>query len=290
MRMSWRIYVLFLLAGAWPNLGCVQMPGDKSVKEIQPVHPNAGGAKKLDLTAADITQTWQAQADKLQKENKLADAIALCEKMREPGNPQALVATKHLALLYDRTQDLDRAEDEYKRLLQHNPKDADLLAKLGDMFSRRGKWAAAEKWYGDALAQQPTHPGARSGLGFALAHQGDYVKSLEEFKKVVPAAEAYCEIAFVMKLQGKREDAVRAYEEALRLEPTMARASTELARMQQALLTAPAAPKTPVHQVGRPGMAQLEDAPSNTSEMTSRWLMQRPTLPPLPVVDLTVKK
>ncbi len=285
MRMSWRIFVLCLLVGSWPSLGCVQMPGEKSVSKGRTFDPNPDPVKMQALTATDIAQTWLAQADKLQQDKKLHEAVALCEKMREPGNPQAVLATKKLALLYDRTQDLDRAEDEYKRLLQHNPKDADTLAKIGDMYYRRGMWGAAEKWYGDALAHQANHASARSGLGFALAHQGEYVKSLEEFKKVVSAADAYCEIAFVMKLQGKRQDAVRAYEEALRLEPTMARASTELSRMQTARGT-----EIPVHQVGRPGAAQLEDAPVRISEDTNRWLMQRPVLPPLPEVDPGVKK
>jgi tetratricopeptide (TPR) repeat protein len=286
MRMSWRMYLMMVLFGAWPHLGCHQLPGDKSVQDLRPLQQTAGETpKKQELTAADITQSWLAKADKLEKDGKTNEAIALCEKMREPGNPQAIPATKRIALLYDRRHDLDRAEQEYRLLLQQNPKDADVLAKLGDVYYRRGKWGAAEKLFSDAVHHRPDHVVAWSGLGMTLAQLGDYDKSFEAFSKVLPRAEAYCEVAFVLKLQGKPHDAVRAYEEALKADPAMPRASTELAKIRQVLLTDPAPMPTPF-QMGQRGVVQMEEAPVRMTEETGRQMMQRPVLPALPDWDL----
>ena len=74
MRMSWRTYVLILLFGIWPTFGCHQVPGDKSVQDLRPIQP-IGKDKKQELTAADITQTWIAKADKLNNDGKTDQAM-----------------------------------------------------------------------------------------------------------------------------------------------------------------------------------------------------------------------
>jgi tetratricopeptide (TPR) repeat protein len=285
MRMSWRTYVLILLFGIWPHFGCHQVPGDKSVQDLRPIQQPDAAAKKQELTAADIAQSWIAKADKLEKDGKTSDAIVLCEKMREPGNPQALQATRKLALLYDRSHDLDRAEQEYQKVLLQNPKDADALAKLGDLANRRGQWGIAYKHFSNAVYYQPDHASAWSGLGMALAQEGNYDASFEAYSKVLSKSEAYCEVAFVMKLQGKLTDAIRAYETALKLEPAMPRARAELSKVREmdpeSLTT-----MSPVKMIGQKGAVELVEPLVRVNEGTGRQMMQRPTLPPVPDFDL----
>jgi tetratricopeptide (TPR) repeat protein len=285
MHMSWRTYAMILLIGIWPHLGCHQVPGDKSVQDLRPIQQTAGKGKKQELTAADITQSWIAKAESLEKDGKTGEAIALCEKMREPGNPQALQATKKLALIYDRNHDLDRAEQEYQRILQQSPQDADTLCNLGYLNYRRNRMGIAEKQLRSALAENPNHTYARVNLGMTLAQQGYYEASVEEFTKVLPKAEAYCEVAFILKLQGKVHDAIRAYETALTIEPAMPRANAELAKMR---LTGavPTVTLTTPYGPGQKGAVDLEEAPVHAYGGTGRLMMQRPTLPPLPDLDL----
>ncbi|MBI1830402.1 MAG: tetratricopeptide repeat protein [Planctomycetes bacterium] len=279
MRMSWRTVAWILALGLWPQLGCHQVPGDKSVQELRPIQQVGNVAKKQDLTAADITQgAWLKNVEKLEKERRTGEAILLCEKMREPGSPYALQASKKLAFLHYQNDDLDRAEHEYKLILQQHPKDADVLAKLGDIYSGRKQWGAAEKHYRDAIHHRAEHPAARTGLAMTLAQQGDYGNSWNEFKKVVSAAEAYCEIAFVMKLQGKPRDAIRAYEEAIKLEPTMPRATLELTKLRQSDL-GPLAPAS--KSMGQKAFIEPDAAAPTASEETGRSTMQRPTIAPL---------
>jgi tetratricopeptide (TPR) repeat protein len=281
MRMSRRTCLIILLCGAWPQLGCHQLPGDKSVKDLTPIQQKGGTDKKQELTAADITQTWLAKADKLEKDGKSTEAIALCEKMREPGNPQAIQATRKIALLYDRLDNLDKAEREYQNLLQRDPQDADALHRLGFVSYRRGHWGTAEQFLNQALKVNPNHRYARVDLGMTLAQQGKCPESVEEFAKVLPRAEAHCQVGFVMKLQGKLREAVREYEQALAIDPTLQRARTELASLRLLVLADPATLMTTLDDPVQRGTVESVETPLPVLGGTGREIRTRPTLPPL---------
>jgi tetratricopeptide (TPR) repeat protein len=284
MRMSWRKYCLLVLVGIWPHLGCHQIPGDKSVQDLRPIQQKAPDQKQ-EITVSEITQPWIAKADKLDKEGRTAEAVALCEKMREPGNPETVTATKKIALIYDRSHDLVSAEQEYQKLLQLNSKDAEALYKLGDISYRRGHWFTAEKHLRSALAQQPNHVAATVCLGMTLAQQGKRdSECIEVLKKVVSTAEAYCSLGFVLALQGKPQEAIVAYETALKHEPRMQRASAELSKLRQGETASTVTITTP-YRPGLKGTAELESASSQTAQTVSRQSMLRPTLPPLPDLD-----
>ena len=280
MRTSWRSCLLILLAGTWPHFGCHQLPGDKAVQDLRPIQQVAGVAKKQDLTVTEIAQSaWLTNVDALEKEGKSAEAIALCEKMRESGNPQA---TKKLARLYHRLDDRDRAEQEYERMLKDNPQDVDALYGLGELSYRRGHWGIAEKHFNKVLAVQPDHVYATVNLGMTIAQQGQGYEAaaVDVLKKVVSESEAYCNVAFVLSVQGKSRDAIRMYETALKIEPAMARANAELAKIRQA----DGVPSP--YRVGKQGSIELEAAPRATIEGSSRLMLSRPTLPPLPEVEM----
>src|SRR5258708_2762771 len=106
MRISWRTIALFLVVGIWPQAGCHHVPGDKSVQDLRPIQQTSDSAKKQNLSAADITQiTWLKNVEALEKQHRVAEAIALCEQMRGPGSPYALQATKKIAFLSHQTGD-----------------------------------------------------------------------------------------------------------------------------------------------------------------------------------------
>jgi tetratricopeptide (TPR) repeat protein len=276
MRVSWRMTVGILLVGTWPHLGCLHTQADKTVQDER--------SNTKSATTKKEAPTPVAQAAELERTGKYREAIAIYEKMRTPGNPDALLATKLLAGFYLRHNDLERAEQEYRTLLQQNPRDSAVLTSLGDISCRRALWPTAEMYYSEALKHQPENASARSGLAMALAQQGAYARSVEEFKKVVSEADAQCEVAFVMKMQHNDTEALKAYQTALTVEPAHARARSEVALLRQKGVTdAPATivrMTTPMHKTG---IAELEPAPARVaSEGMSRQQAQRPTLPPLP--------
>jgi tetratricopeptide (TPR) repeat protein len=273
-----------LVLGVAPLSGCVQVPTDKSVHDLRPIAPGAAAAPKQELTAVDISKSLLQQADLLEKTGKTSDALAAYQKMRTTNGPDAQLATRKLAILYYRTGDMDRAEQEFHLLKLQNPKDAVTLTYLGNINYQRAMWGTAEKNYLDAVFHQPKHAEAWTGLGLTLAQKEAYSEAIDAFTNVVSKAEAYCCVARVMNQKGKRQDAVIAYQTALQLDPTLMQARTELARLQQtALSDAPTKVTLTTHQKAeRRGSAEMEDAPAQSSDGSSRLLMQRPTLPPLP--------
>ena len=57
-------------------------------------------------------------------------------------------------------------------------------------------------------------------------------EAVEAFRHVVSPGKAYCNIAFLMATQGRRDMALHAYREALRVEPDLQLARTALERME----------------------------------------------------------
>jgi tetratricopeptide (TPR) repeat protein len=233
MRKSWRTWAVIVLFGVWPHLGCHQLPANKSVQDLQPKKQTVE-SKKQELTTAEITlAAWLAGVEALEKERKFDEAIARCEQMRAPGSPFVWQATKKLALIYERQGERDRAEHLYKALLAQNPRDADVLAKVGDLYKARGQWGIAFRHYTDALQHNPDHIIALTGLGMVHAQLGDAAKSFEAFRKVLRSdAEAHCEVAVILKMKGEIREAIRAYELALQKDPAMPRATSELAKLR----------------------------------------------------------
>lgn len=286
MRMYWRVFTFALLVGIWPQLGCHQLPTGQSVQDLRPIQVKEDAVVKQNLTAAEVGQSLLAKAKSLEDAQKFAEAVAMYEKIRATDPAQGWQATKKLGLLYLHHNELDRAEQEFEFLHKHNPRDADILCALGDISYRRGYFGSAEKYFRDAISRKPDHAHAIINLGMTLAQREQYKESLETFKRVLPAGEAHCQVAWVMNLNGKHEDAIREYQIALNFQPDLHRAKQELTQVYQTQQTATVRMTTP-HRVGSRGLVELE--PGNAfvaNEGSSRLMMQRPTLPPLPDFDL----
>ena len=281
MRRSWHPFALMLLAG----VGCAQLPAGKSVQDLRPIQPSPDSAKKQEPPTVDIARSLLQQAELLDRTGRTSDAIAAYEKVRINNGPDTWQATRKLAMLHYRVGDLDRAEKEFTLLKQQNPKDAQTLTYLGNIAYQRGQFGIAENCYSNAVFHQPDYADAWSGLGMTIAQDGErWQKSKECFAKVVSEAEAYCCVARIMNQQGRRQDAYRAYQTALNLDPNLAQAKAEIARLQHTLLTDPPTTVTlTTHlKAEKRGSVELEDVQTRIIEGARRFRMQRPTLPPLP--------
>src|SRR6185369_9509476 len=106
---------------------------------------------------------------------------------------------------------------------------ADLLNDLGYCYYSRGKWTDAETTLRKAVTANPQHQRAWVNLGMTLAQMERYQESFEAFTHAVPAAQAHCNLAFILTTQGKRDDAKQAYRLALNFDPglTLARAALQ---------------------------------------------------------------
>ena len=283
MRIAWRTFVLIILAALWPQLGCHHLPTGGAVKDPRPVTKDSSAKKDVAPAASPL-----ARAKEMEDAQRYPEAITLYEKARmtEPGAGD--VATRRLAVLHLRLNDLDRADQEYQLLLKTSPRDPDLLCALGDLNYRRGHFGLAEKMLNDALSRKPDHAKALATLGMTLAHRAqgsDYSDSIEAFKKVgFSEAEAYCKVAFVMKVNNKLDDAVRAYQTALAKDPNLEMAKTAMAQLYQA--DPSLAVRLTTHQTSKRGFVDIEAGPNVPPTGTGRTAVQHPTLPPPPDFDL----
>lgn len=286
MRRNWRLMITMILACLWPQLGCHQLPANKSIQEgPPPIQKNQQGAKQQ-LTAEDVGQSLVEQARGLETK-KPGEAVAMYEKIRtsDPGN--AAHATKRIAFLYMCSNEFDRAQQEYEGLLHRNPRDVDVLFALGDIASRHGRFAIAEKYFRETVRIRPDHPQAQVNLAVTLAHTGDHAGSLDWFKKAgFDESESHCQIGSILRINGKREEAMAAFEQALKCDPRCGRAKLEMEQLYRQDPDLPVRVPAPTN-TGKLGHVNLESAPQPlTTEGLSRTLMQRPTMLPLPEIDI----
>lgn len=193
----------------------------------------AGAGQGLELPRQKKLEAILAAAEVMEKSGKFAEAIIYYEQIRELDPRRDLFASRKLAVLYDRKGDFDKALDEYRKLIEANPKDAAVHNDLGYGYYNRGKFEAAEKSLRKAVELDPTNKRAWANLGMTLAQIGNYPESLTAFEHAVPKAQAFCNIGFIQAAQGKFMEARDSYAMALRLEPGLQKAEAALQRLDE---------------------------------------------------------
>ncbi|HWY88595.1 MAG TPA: tetratricopeptide repeat protein [Gemmataceae bacterium] len=247
MGRSSTIYILLSLLG--PAAGCQLISHENLTAKPATADNGLGAPNQAALpplrnctSSKDTAEVCLATAEALAKAGKEADAIALYEKARQNGANKQQVA-RRLAFLYDQQKDFKRALEEYKELLQRNPKDADLLNDVGYCYYNQGNWSEAEKYLRQALTINASNPRAWTNLGMTLAQANRAADSLEAFAKVVSPAQALCNLAFILQTQSKFEEAKAAYRQALDQEPNLNLARACLAKLEKT--ATPSAPIPP---------------------------------------------
>jgi tetratricopeptide (TPR) repeat protein len=80
------------------------------------------------------------------------------------------------------------AREAVTRAAQLRPDDAEPWVAQGDLDILEGRWADAVTHLREALAHDPTHAGARTNLGVALARTGDRVGAMRAFREATERA------------------------------------------------------------------------------------------------------
>ncbi|HEY3788558.1 MAG TPA: tetratricopeptide repeat protein, partial [Urbifossiella sp.] len=120
-------------------------------------------------------------ADSLEKQGKDAEAVAYYQWARELDPSLNDRASRHLAVLYDRTDDQAKAMHEFQELLKKKPKDAALLNDLGYSYYNRAQWAEAETYLRKSIVADKHFKPAWVNLGLTLAQQGKQAEAIDAF-------------------------------------------------------------------------------------------------------------
>jgi Tfp pilus assembly protein PilF len=191
-----------------------------------------GSQSKPTLPPKAAAKACLATANELRRHGYRREAISLYERARQL-DPKQTDVCRVLAVLYD-LEHMDRkALSEFRSALELSPKDADLLNDLGYFYLARHDCANAEKRFREALKNDPDNERAWTNLGLALAGQGRFQQSYEAFAKVSGAAAAHSNVGMLLAKSGMQQEAIRAFQNALELDPELKQARIALSVVQK---------------------------------------------------------
>jgi tetratricopeptide (TPR) repeat protein len=163
---------------------------------------------------------------------------------KDPKNAEAL---RGLAELYTRARDREKAVATYQALIQAHPKDHAAAHAMALACASFDEWAAALGAAEYALSLDPENRRYQKTYGKCLVWAGQADRALEVLVKVVPEAEARFTIAKLLTQNGQPELGRQQLALAVKVDPTFEPAQEALARFDHP----EAAPQTnPVQQTG----------------------------------------
>jgi tetratricopeptide (TPR) repeat protein len=223
----WRWGLVSWIAAA----GCQNLPVADSLPTSSSSGDQPSAARRADLPPDKAAEVCLSVAETLEKNGLYADAALQVEKAHQY-NPR-LQCARRLALLYDRSGDIDRALAQYREALKTNSQDANLLNDTGYCCYRAGHFTDAEHYLRQAVVINDRHQRAWINLGMTLGQEQRYQESLDAFTRGSSRPEALCDLGYVYATQGKTEEAKKLYTQALGLRPDLAVARTALAKLDQ---------------------------------------------------------
>ena len=132
----------------------------------------------------------------------------------------------------ERTGDYKGAARLYRRGLEIDPDNVEILNGLGWTLFQDGQPVEATAEYRRALSIDSAHVKSHNNLALALVELGQLDEAATHWKKSLelePKAEIYSDYGFTMARLGKPEEALESYRKALELDPNCASAHFNLA-------------------------------------------------------------
>jgi Tfp pilus assembly protein PilF len=127
----------------------------------------------------------------------------------------------------------------YEAALKLLPDHSEIANSLGRLAFRMGEPEVAEQLFRHFLARSPNHPEAANNLGCVLRSQGRFDDAIEVLKSALMVnadnAQVWNTLGTVMAEQGDTLNAEVFFNEALRLDPTLAKARYNRGNMRMVL-------------------------------------------------------
>ena len=150
-----------------------------------------------------------------------------------PSSPYSISAIYSLIILYTESKRYVDAEDLIRNQLRKNPKDTDMMEKLGDLYKTQGKHEEALNLYTAALAHAPDDISLREKLGGLYAEKGQLEQAIEEWTRLIEedpgTANRYRQAAEIYVKHRMYDKAIESYNQAIKLDPRSAYLYAQLA-------------------------------------------------------------
>ncbi len=119
--------------------------------------------------------------------------------------------------------DIDRAEQAYRKALEYNPQNSDALNGIGSVLGRRGRVEEAILYFKQALEIDPNNIEAYHNMGLALTNQDRLDEALQYYRRALEVdpehANTLCNMGLILSQQGKIYEAVEHYKQAIKANP-----------------------------------------------------------------------
>lgn len=147
------------------------------------------------------------------------------------GSSFAADAAQYLAMSYIQLGDTENAVKAYKSAFQIDPYRDDIRVKLGNLYFSQGKYEEARAEYAEAVRLNPSTAN-RYALGQAYIELGrfsDGETQYSEIQRLAPQeAGGYLGMGLVYSREGKHEEAIRQFKQAINRDGDLYDAYTQL--------------------------------------------------------------
>jgi|GEM_PF-610488 len=156
------------------------------------------------------------------KRQNLTAAEENCQKAIEI-DPKHFVSHRILGDIFNKQGKLEQAITAYQQAIKLQPDRPAIYQSLGYVQFRKGELKEAINSYQTAIKLEPKNPGGYRGLANVYFKKGDYpaaISNYEQAIKINPQQpfEIYKKLGDALKEIGEQERAIKAYEEAKKLE------------------------------------------------------------------------
>jgi tetratricopeptide (TPR) repeat protein len=175
----------------------------------------------------------QGELEKAQLEYRRAVAKVTASTGRKASPAVAARLHRRLGSAYERLGQTKQALAQYQLAKKLAPRDAMVWNDAGYGAYQRGDWPAAESDLRKAAALDPTNPLILNNLGLTLAARGHSEEALTLLERASGPAAAHLNLGYVLAASGETESARKQFEQAVRIDPSLARAKQALAQLSK---------------------------------------------------------
>lgn len=206
-------------------------------KSVASPRPQLASANEIDLQPGAIqSKTFIAAARLHESQGHLLPAIQQYQAALQE-DPKNVEVMARIGLLYDQLGNGAAAEAAYKQALQIDPQDARLHNNLAFNYIMRRQWSLAEAELNDAIKLAPEFARARVNLAMTMAQQSRFDEALKQFEFVLPAEDAHYNMGLMYQSKRKMVEAAEQYKRALQVNPKLTAAAQQLKKMPSSVLS-----------------------------------------------------
>lgn len=192
-----------------------------------------GSSVPGELSASDRTRDGRLKFARLCERKEQYDQAEKIYQLLYDEDPKDVEVIHRLGVVAAREGRLPKAIEYFNTAAELKKPSPDLLCDMGYCYYLQNRWSDAERTLRKALQDQPNHPRACTNLGLVLGMTGRYDESLALFRRCGTEAQAQANLGFVYSQIGAEKEALECYHLALAADPEMRSAAEALAQLAQ---------------------------------------------------------